>query len=79
MQDTRIVDDWAQISHMNKLTPTDIEMLAYRLNLTLNQEELQTLALCFSDYANQLRSLHKLDLENEEVGFAFDFPHARRE
>tara|TARA_Y100000588_G_C13419329_1_gene570905 strand:- start:170 stop:364 length:195 start_codon:yes stop_codon:yes gene_type:complete len=64
---------------MKKLTPTDIEMLAYHLNLNLNQEELQTLALCFSDYSDQLRSLHKLDLENEEVGFSFDFPHARRE
>ena len=55
---------------------SDIEALVRRLDLSLSSEETKTLARCFSGYTGQLAALHRLDLEGEEVGFAFRLPSA---
>ena len=50
----------------------ELEALFRRIDLTLTQEELEMVTPVFEGFLGQLRDLHSLDLEGEEVQGGFN-------
>ena len=54
-----------------RLSKRDLEALLRRVDLTLTPAELGWVAQAFDAYRQQIDALHRLPLEDEEVGTAF--------
>ena len=56
---------------METVSNAELRLLLKRIDLTLTEEEMKWVAPVFQGYLEQLKALHSLDLEGEEVGGGF--------